>query len=565
MTPVQLLAHFDRISDAPDAVPRLRRFILDLAVRGKLVEQDPNDEPASELLKRIEAEKTRLAREGMARKDKPSTRAPLEDLPFEVPRNWQWSRLAEIGFINPRNCADDNLSASFVPMTLLSAEYGVACAWEVRPWGEIRNGFTHFADGDVAVAKITPCFQNGKSAAFRGLAGGIGAGTTELHVVRPLFVDPNYVLIFLKCPHFIETGIPRMTGTAGQKRVPAEYFACSPFPLPPLAEQRRIVAKVDELMALCDRLEAAQAERESRRDRLVAASLHRLNQPGDPRDFHEHARFHLCHLPRLATRPEHVRQLRQTILSLAVIGMLTREGGQGGTAQGDLEEIAAKKRELQLRKPRPIAPISAEEQWRQLPPGWVWARWDQVTDWITYGFTRPMPHTSDGMPIVTGRNVNFGRIILSTADKTTEDAYAQLNEKDRPKKGDILLTKDGSIGRSAIVVTEEPFCINQSVAVLWLRSCHLDRRFLQLAIDCPQTQEMLLAKTEGVAIKHVSIIDFGKMVFPLAPLAEQRRIVATVDELMALCDRLEAQLATARSKGRRLLEAVLHAALAPTT
>ena len=310
MNAAQLLEHFDRLVEAPRRHPRLRRFILDLAARGKLVEQDRTDEPASELLKRIRAEKTKAVKKGEARKEKPLS--PLADggLPFPIPENWGWSQLAEIGFINPRNTADDTLPTSFVPMTLISAEYGVSCTHEIRPWGEIKSGFTHFADGDVALAKITPCFQNGKSTVFRNLTGGIGAGTTELHVVRPVLINPDYALIFLKSPHFVEAGIPLMTGTAGQKRIATEYFANAPFPLPPLAEQRRIVAKVDELMVLCDRLEAAQAEREKRRNRLAAASLNRLNRPDDEaRAFRAHARFHLCHLarftvpPRSSTRP----------------------------------------------------------------------------------------------------------------------------------------------------------------------------------------------------------------------------------------------------------------------
>jgi type I restriction enzyme S subunit len=172
-----------------------------------------------------------------------------------------------------------------------------------------------------------------------------------------------------------------------------------------------------------------------------------------------------------------------------------------------------------------------------------------------------MPHANDGIPIVTGKNVNYGKIIFETAHRTPIASYKELNDKDRPKRGDILVTKDGSIGRTAIVENDEPFCINQSVAVLWLRSCLFDRRFLQLALDCPQTQEALLAKTEGVAIKHISIIDLGKMVFPVPPLAEQHRIVAKVEALMALCDRLETSLAVAADTRRRLLDALLAEAL----
>jgi type I restriction enzyme S subunit len=392
--------------------------------------------------------------------------------------------------------------------------------------------------------------------------GGIGSGTTELHIVRPLYVAQDYILLFLKSPHFIGTGIPKMTGTAGQKRVPTEYFAYSPFPLPPLTEQHRIVAKVDELMALCARLEEARRSREGLRDRLGAASLARLNAP-DPQTFQKDARFALDALPALTTRPDQIKHLRQTILNLAVRGDLNTSRSDDSYALADLELIASRKKEAALRKAKQVAPIDEAERWCRLAKGWEWVRWDQITDWITYGFTRPMPHEADGVPIVTGKNVNVGRIIFDTADRTPHEAFDALYEKDKPQKGDILITKDGSIGRTAIVETDERFCINQSVAVLWLRSCHLNRRFLQMVLDCPRTQLALLEKTAGVAIKHISIIDLGKMVFPLPPLAEQNRIVAKVDALMALCDRLEASLTATAATRRRLLDALLAEALAP--
>ena len=274
-----LFDDFDRLIQSPESVHRLRRFILDLAVRGKLVEQNPNDEPASELLKRIAAEKARLVKAGEIRKPKAKPALTVKETPFTLPENWKWSQIAEIGVLNPRNNAENDTLASFAPMPMIAADYGAASNHEVRRWGDIKKGYTHFAEGDVGLAKITPCFQNGKSTVFRNLTGGLGSGTTELHIVRPLLVNPDFILLFLKCPYFIETGVPKMTGTAGQKRLPAEYFAYSPFPLPPLAEQHRIVAKVDELMALCDRLEAARAKREATRDRLATASLARLNAP----------------------------------------------------------------------------------------------------------------------------------------------------------------------------------------------------------------------------------------------------------------------------------------------
>jgi type I restriction enzyme S subunit len=273
------LDNLPRLSTRSEHIKQLRQTILDLAVRGKLVEQDPNDEPAAELLKRILAEKMRLIKEGIQRKEKPIAGLENEDLPYPIPNSWQWSQLAEIGFISPRNIASDDLAASFVPMPMIFAEYGISNQHEVRTWSEIKTGYTHFAEGDIGLAKITPCFENGKSTVFRHLTGKIGAGTTELHIVRPIFVNADYLLIFLKCPHFINSGIPKMTGTAGQKRVPAQYFSQSPLPLPPLAEQHRIVAKVDELIALCDQLDAQLTTTETDSRRLLATVLHKALIP----------------------------------------------------------------------------------------------------------------------------------------------------------------------------------------------------------------------------------------------------------------------------------------------
>lgn len=140
--------------------------------------------------------------------------------------------------------------------SVIFAEYGKNHKFQERKWSEIKKGFTHFQDDDVVLAKITPCFENGKSCVIRGLPNQIGAGTTELHVFRNKYAKtfPEYVLSFLKSPLFFSVGIPKMTGTAGQKRVPTEYFSSTPFPLPPLAEQHRIVSKIDQLMALCNTL-----------------------------------------------------------------------------------------------------------------------------------------------------------------------------------------------------------------------------------------------------------------------------------------------------------------------
>lgn len=390
MNAERLLEVYEQISEAPDAIARLRRFVLDLAVRGKLVEQNLSDEPAVELLNKIEQRKAETLEETGMRKPRKVPDLNRSEIWAKLPKNWAWTRIADLGFISPRNEAPDDAAASFVPMPMVAAEYGVGNKHEPRTWGKIKKGYTHFAEGDVGLAKITPCFENGKSTVFRDLTGGIGSGTTELHVLRPLMVDPDYVLLFLKSPQFVETGIPRMTGTAGQKRVPSEYFTSSPFPLPPLAEQHRIVAKVDELMALCDRLEEARKTREETRDKLTAASLARLTAPDTTaEDFPTHANFAVEALPALTTRPDQIKALSQTILNLAVRGKLVEQDPADEPASELLERIAGEKGRLvkagEIRKQRTLPPIEDEETSFSLPSGWAWVRLGDLSQFVTSG------------------------------------------------------------------------------------------------------------------------------------------------------------------------------------
>lgn len=238
-------------------VTELRKAVLQLAVMGKLVPQNPDDPPASRLLKEIEVEKKRLVKEGKIKAPKSVPEVKLGEVPYDLPRGWIWSTLAQVALINPRNNAADSAEVSFVPMTLIGTGNDGAHEQEVRAWADVKQGFTHFAEGDIGVAKITPCFENSKACVFSKLKSGLGAGTTELHIVRPVAgtISPHYVLAYLKSPQFLLVGQTKMTGTAGQKRLPKEFVELNPFPLPPLFEQRRIVAKIDQLMSLCDMLE----------------------------------------------------------------------------------------------------------------------------------------------------------------------------------------------------------------------------------------------------------------------------------------------------------------------
>ena len=216
--------------------------ILDLAIHGKLVPQDPMDEPASELLKRIN----------------PKAEIVCDNAQYvKLPENWVRTRVKSVFVINPKNKVNDNIKAGFVPMTNINDGYSNQFSFETKDWGKIKSGFTHFANGDIAVAKISPCLENRKSMVLHKLPNGIGAGTTELHVFRPLGIDALFGLYFFKSSYFIKQCASTFNGVVGQQRVGKNVVEDISFPLPPLQEQHRIVAKIEELFAQLDGIAAA--------------------------------------------------------------------------------------------------------------------------------------------------------------------------------------------------------------------------------------------------------------------------------------------------------------------
>lgn len=580
MKPEQLIEYFDRISEAPDAVARLRRFILDLAVRGKLVEQDPNDEPAVELLKRIQVEKARLVKEGKLKKATLAVSAESIKAPYDLPGTWAWSRLGDIAQYGLPEKVDSNKSIS--PDTwvldLEDIEKDTSRLIErmpssVRPF---RSTKTIFKCGDVLFGKLRPYLNKVLVADQDGVC------TTEIIPIRGYCgLVSEYVKLVLKSP-LTMARVDRLMYGMKMPRLGTGDAISLDFPLPPLAEQHRIVAKVDELMALCDQLEAAKNEREAQRDRLVAASLHRIGTAPAAADevatdaqnvtlLRDAAHFHLNHLPRLTTRPEHIKQLRQTILDLAVRGRLVVQDPNDEPARKLLSRISEERanltkgrKSLNGRLDAGFMEFSAEEIPFALPEGWAWTRMQDVArhnQSITYGILKPV-WVENGIPTVRVTEMKTGTIDVASLPRC-DPARASKFTKTTLAVGDLLISKDGTIGKTAFV-PEGLEGGNITQHVIRFPICDsLDRFFVRMCIDAPYCQRWLSGETKGVALQGVNVGDFRRMPLPIPPIAEQQRIVAKVDELMALCDQLDAQLTTTQTDSRRLLEAVLHEALSP--
>lgn len=562
-----LLQHFDRIGEAPDAIPRLRRFILDLAVRGKLVAQDPEDEPAAELLKRIQTEKARLVKEGEIKKLDPVVVDRDSKFSMELPERWETTTLLSVcssvtdGDHPPPPKADSGVPFLVIGNVRSQRIDFTGCRYVPRDYYEALDSIRRPRYGDLLYTLVgsygipVPVLDSQQFCVQR-----------HIGILRPMkLIDAAFLARVLESDWVFNQAMKCATGIA-QKTVPLAGLRKIVISLPPLAEQHRIVAKVDELMALCDQLEAARNEREVRRNRLVAASLNRIGTTTAD-EAKDAARFHLDHLSRLTTRPEHIKQLRQTILNLAVRGRLVPQDPNDEPAAELLKRIQAEKDDFTPRRQGAKESQDVFSPPFDTPNNWQWVR---VTDCFNVsGGIQKTPNRApqaNPYPYLGVGNVYRGRLDLSNVKK-----FELLNgelEKFRLMAGDILVVEgNGSaseIGRCAIWNGEIEDCVHQNHII----RCHpynlAISPFVLRYLNSPSGIEamQILAVTSS-GLFNLSVGKIKAILIPLPPLAEQHRIVAKVDELMALCDQLEAQLATTEADSRRLLEAVLRDALTP--
>ncbi len=570
MNPERLLQNFDRLIDTPDAVPRLRRFILDLAVRGKLVEQDPEDEPAGELLKRIEGEKKRLVKAGTIKEQKPLTPIDIATTPFDPPSGWKWTRLG---------ATVNNHFGGGTPSKSNFAYWDGDIFWaSVKDIGKTK----------YVVQTIDRISEDGlKNSSSNLIPPGnlivvtrMGLGKVSINQVpmainqdlRALilssFASIDFYYIFFKTASYEGSGLT-------VKGIKVEELLNFPFPLPPLAEQHRIVAKVDELMKLCDELEAAQAKRERRRDRLVAATLHGMNgvnlsfplvgNPSEERlrtsrsdiSFEDSARFYFNHLPGLTTRTEHIQQLRQTILNLAVRGRLVEQNPED-------EPIAKSIKKFADQKPSQKE-INANDEVSNLgesyfvPNGWAWLKGYQIADFIDpQPSHRTPPVFPSGVAYIGYSDItSSGQIDFINARKVAPSVFVEHRQRYTLKKGDFIIGKIGTIGQPVLLTEPFDYTLSANIILVQPHAHLVEPSYLMTFISSPVAERVLRKVKTDSTHAVFGIKKARELLIPVPPFAEQHRIVAKVDELMALCDEMESRITTNTTTSRKLLEATL--------
>lgn len=555
--------NFTLLTDAPNGVAKLRELVLKLAVEGKLVSQESDDEPASIILEKVSQEKKRLIKEGELNNKKSLPEINDDERCFKLPENWVWIRMGNIvdqrlgkmldkgknkGKLYPylRNTNVQWLRFDLSDVKEMRFEDNEIEEYEVRP-------------GDLLVCEGG---EPGRCAIWDGQIEQI-MFQKAIHRLRPFAGIHSWFLLYRLLAdamtgylekHFTGATIKHFTGQELSKYV---------IGLPPLEEQKRIVGKVDELMRLCDELEARQQDRRESRVRLNNATLAPLNDTASlaPEEF-ERASVRLANnFTTLYDAAENVGKLRSTILQLAVQGKLVPQDPHDEPASVLLKGIRKERdrliKEKKIKQDKPLPPLAEDDVLFELPDGWEWSRLDSLCYLITDGTHYTPTYVPSGVPFLSVKDVTGGKIDFCNTRFISPKEHAELSKRCKPEFQDILFTKVGTTGIARVVDVEMEFSIFVSLALLKFSKNYLSPYFLELLLNSPLVRDQSERNTQGVGNKNLVLKSIRNFVVPLPPLEEQKRIVAKVNQLIALCDELKARLRQTEADGEHLMKAAV--------
>lgn len=486
---------------------KLKKSVLQSAIQGKLTEQLATDDKVEDLLQAIKEEKELLIKEKKIKKQKPLPKITEDEIPFAIPENWKWVRLGEIVLINPRNKIDDDIEVSFIPMNLIEAGYKNKYCYEKRLWKNVKSDFTHIKKGDLGLAKITPCFQNRKSAIFDDLINEYGAGTTEINIIRKIVKDfsMKYLLWFVKTEYFINGGVKSFTGTAGQQRINKDYLKMVLMPLPPLAEQKRIVEKLDNVLANIDELKANEEK----------LSILQKNFPD---------------------------KLKKSILQSAIQGKLTEQLATDDNVEDLLQAIKEEKerliKEKKIKKQKPLPEITEDEIPFTIPENWKWIRINDVSSIYTGNSINAKEkelkysNVKQGYNYIATKDVDFNNCILY---ENGVKIPFETNFKIAKKGATLMCIEGGSAGRK-VGFLKEDVCFGNKLCSF--NPMKIYDRYIFYVVQAPLFINNFKINMTGI-IGGVSINKLKMILIPLPPLAEQKRIVEKLDKLLADIEELK--------------------------
>lgn len=555
--------HFETAFAAPDGIPRLRELILKLAMQGKLVPQDPNDSPASELLRSIEAEKKRLAKERKIKAPKTLPEVTASDEPYSLPYGWQWVRLGAIGNIfngNSINSSEKESKYAGVEGLPYIATKDVGYGFDPLDYD---NGICIPPDEE----KFRIAHQGAVLICAEGGSAGKKCGLTDRDIcfgnklfANELFgqIPSRFILYVYLSPVFRASFTAAMTGIIGG--VSIAKFVEIPIPLPPLDEQHRIVAQIDRLMARCDALENLRNEREKKRLATHAAALSQLIDTTGNRSTNDAWAFITQHFGDLYSVKENITELRKAILQLAVRGRLTDQNDKDGSATDTLVKVASERRRLKIQEsPNPIRdpkPLGYE-----IPGNWEWrCLGDLLVSGPTNGFSpravdyetpvRSLTLSATTSGIFKGEHAKF------IADEISSDSDLWLRD------GDILVQRGNTLEYVGVpaVYRGEPNCYIYPDLMMKLRvSSELDTDYLYFAMSSEPARNFLRERASGTSgtMPKINQKTLKSLPIPIPPIQEQHRIVVKINQLMKMCNALEEKIDAAANQQTALLRSLM--------
>lgn len=546
-----LSEHLSLLINTPDGIRKLRSLILDLAMQGKLVQQNAEDEPASEILKRISSERARLETEGTCRKTKPLPVLGDEERPHKLPPSWVWTRLGEVTNFGQTDKNGEVTERTWV-LDLEDIQKDTSVLLKKVRFAErqAKSDKNRFRSGDVLYGKLRPYLNKVIVADEDGIC------TTEVLPVRGFCgLVPRFLMHALKRSDFLAYVNLKSYGMK-MPRLGTEDGRLAVFPLPPEAEQRRIVAKVDELMALCDRLEAEQTDAEAAHAKLIETLLDALTQSTDAGDFAANWQRLTEHFDTLFTTGSSIDALKQTILQLAVMGKLVPQDPHDEPSGELLKRIAQERARLEEegieKRAKPMPAVEEEEHLYDLPTGWKWGRFGAVATVIgnlvdSLDFPDSIQIAPDCIEKRTGRLIER---------RTVREAGVR-GPNQRFKAGQLLYSKIRPSLSKAVLVDFDGLCS----ADMYPLNSFIAPRFLLLQILSETFLQQVRSAENRVKMPKLNQESLNAFLICVPPLAEQHRIVAKVDELTVLCDRLKAVLVESRARQEHLASNLIKSTL----
>jgi type I restriction enzyme S subunit len=528
---------FELFADAPDAVKRMRELILLLSVRGNLSEQFASESCEAQL----------SAARAFAKRKAKTFEGESTEAPFQIPENWGWVLVGHaMNLVNGTAFKPENWTTYGTPIVRIQNLNNPDAAFN-RFNGEIESKF-YINSGDFLIS-----WSGTPGTSFGAFIWNRGKAILNQHIFRCELVEDVFVKEYLRLAvnSRLDEMISRAHGAVGLRHITKGKLETIPLPLPPLAEQKRIVAKVDELMALCDRLEAQQQERAERHAALARASLARFAEAPTP------ANLHFLFHPSYAIPPA---DLRKSILTLAVQGKLVPQDPNDEPAEVLTERIAAMRR---VNKGKQYEPVLSDEVPYEVPFSWSWVRLGNIAMTSDSGWSpQCLPEARSGS--------DWGVLKVSAVSwgifKPEENKALPQGMTSRPdcevKAGDFLLSRANTeelVARSVVVDQTPPRLMMSDKIVRFTFPAEIERAFINLANMSDPSRAYYVRNASGTSssMKNIGREVMCNLPIPLPPLAEQRRIVAKVEQLMALVDALEKQLQESRERGAKLLEALV--------